>query len=65
MNHLGRKIREFLTAEDGPTAVEYAVMLLLIFMACIVVIQTIGNMLSDSFTASSDSIETAVQSSSS
>lgn len=65
MKKFGRTIKQFLIAEDGPTAVEYAVMLLLIFMACIVVIQTIGNMLSGSFTASSDTIETAVQNSSS
>ena len=32
----------FLLAEDGPTAVEYAVMLALILVACISTVQTLG-----------------------
>ena len=32
----------FLKGEDGPTAVEYAVMLALIIVVCVVVIATIG-----------------------
>ena len=32
----------FLKAEDGPTAVEYAVMLALIIAVCIAVITTVG-----------------------
>jgi pilus assembly protein Flp/PilA len=38
LNHL----RRFLTSEDGPTAVEYAVMLALIVIVCLVSIQAIG-----------------------
>ena len=34
---------EFLRAEDGPTAVEYAVMLALIIVVCIAAITTLGN----------------------
>ena len=34
---------DFLTREDGPTAVEYAVMLALIIVACITAISTIGS----------------------
>ena len=33
---------EFLKAEDGPTAVEYAVMLALIIVVCIVSITALG-----------------------
>jgi pilus assembly protein Flp/PilA len=33
----------FLTQEDGPTAVEYAVMLALIIVVCIAAITTLGN----------------------
>jgi pilus assembly protein Flp/PilA len=33
---------DFLRKEDGPTAVEYAVMLALIIIVCFVAIQTIG-----------------------
>ena len=36
-------IRRFLVAEDGPTAVEYAVMLALIVVVCLAAIGTIGN----------------------
>lgn len=32
----------FLTSEDGPTAVEYAVMLAMIILACVVTVQTLG-----------------------
>ena len=42
MNELPGAIRKFLAAEDGPTAVEYAVMLAMIVMVCIVAIQSIG-----------------------
>jgi len=34
---------KFLTSEDGPTAVEYAVMLALIIVVCIGAITTLGN----------------------
>jgi pilus assembly protein Flp/PilA len=36
-------IREFLQAEDGPTAVEYAVMLALIVVVCIGAITALGS----------------------
>ncbi|MDX1947682.1 MAG: Flp family type IVb pilin [Pirellulaceae bacterium] len=39
---LTRKIRNFLVREDGPTAVEYAVMLALIVIVCLTAIQAIG-----------------------
>ena len=39
---LPQAIVEFLKAEDGPTAVEYAVMLALIIVVCIVSITTLG-----------------------
>jgi pilus assembly protein Flp/PilA len=35
-------ILAFLKSEDGPTAVEYAVMLALIIVVCIVAITTLG-----------------------
>ena len=37
-----RKAVEFLKREDGPTAVEYAVMLALIVVVCIAAVTTIG-----------------------
>jgi pilus assembly protein Flp/PilA len=37
-----QKIRHFVASEDGPTAVEYAVMLALIVVVCLVSVQAIG-----------------------
>jgi pilus assembly protein Flp/PilA len=36
-------LSKFLKAEDGPTAVEYAVMLALIIVVCITAITALGN----------------------
>jgi len=36
-------IQRFLVEEDGPTAVEYAVMLALIIVVCITAITTLGS----------------------
>jgi pilus assembly protein Flp/PilA len=52
------KVREFLKAEDGPTAVEYAVMLALIIVVCIAAITTLGSNASNTF--SNVSLNTAV-----
>lgn len=41
---------EFLRREDGPTAVEYAVMLALIIVVCLAAITTIGQRANDTFT---------------
>jgi pilus assembly protein Flp/PilA len=41
MNYL-KSIRQFLVSEDGPTAVEYAVMLAMIIVVCIIAIQAVG-----------------------
>ena len=42
MKNFAQKVKRFLASEDGPTAVEYAVMLALIIVVCLVTIQTIG-----------------------
>ena len=49
MNTMITRVRNFLTSEDGPTAVEYAVMLALILVACITIIQTLGTSISSTF----------------
>lgn len=36
-------VRDFMVAEDGPTAVEYAVLLALIIVVCIATVTAIGN----------------------
>jgi len=42
MRKIQEWVAEFLREEDGPTAVEYAVMLALIIVVCIVAITTLG-----------------------
>jgi pilus assembly protein Flp/PilA len=42
MKKLAKKVQQFLVSEDGPTAVEYAVMLALIVIVCLTAIRTIG-----------------------
>src|SRR5687768_10282050 len=42
-------LKTFLTEEDGPTAVEYAVMLSLIVVVCIVAVRAIGTSASSTF----------------
>jgi pilus assembly protein Flp/PilA len=49
MSHVLNKVRRFLTSEDGPTAVEYAVMLALILVACISIVTTLGQTVSGTF----------------
>jgi pilus assembly protein Flp/PilA len=44
-----KKVRQFLISEDGPTAVEYAVMLALILVACISVVTSLGTSASTTF----------------
>lgn len=47
---------EFLKKEDGPTAVEYAVMLALIIVVCLAAITTIGSRANSTFTTVGDSL---------
>jgi pilus assembly protein Flp/PilA len=58
-----KKILRFLQAEDGPTAVEYAVMLALIVLVCIAAIQSLGTQTSASFENSATSISDAMSAS--
>jgi pilus assembly protein Flp/PilA len=49
MRNLIANVRQFLSREDGPTAVEYAVMLALILVACITIITSLGTSVSGTF----------------
>ncbi len=51
MSKLLRNIRQFLKAEDGPTAVEYAVMLSLIIVICLGAVKSIGTRSNSAFSA--------------
>ncbi len=61
MRGLYQSVRAFLTAEDGPTAVEYAVMLALIIVVCITAITALGTNANKAF--SNVALNTAVSSS--
>jgi pilus assembly protein Flp/PilA len=49
-------IKRFINNEDGPTAVEYAVMLALIIVLCIVVIRQVGTSASRTFSTADSAI---------
>jgi pilus assembly protein Flp/PilA len=49
MSKITKKLVSFLKKEDGPTAVEYAVMLALIIVVCIVAVRLIGTNASSIF----------------
>ena len=50
MKKFAIKLRRFLKSEDGPTAVEYAVMLSLIIVVCLTAVTSIGQNASSTFT---------------
>ena len=49
MQRFASRVERFLVSEDGPTAVEYAVMLALILVACITIVTTLGTSVSGTF----------------
>ena len=49
MRSLTKSLVSFLKAEDGPTAVEYAVMLALIIVVCIAAVTTLGGNANSTF----------------
>ena len=56
-----RSIRQFLCDEDGPTAVEYAVMLMLILLMCITSIQLVGRAAGAMWSNSSSELNDAIK----
>ena len=55
--HFTRKLVKFFKSEDGPTAVEYAVMVALIIVVAIGAITVLGEKTSGVFTATSSAIQ--------
>ena len=49
MRKFTQQLVNFLRNEDGPTAVEYAVMLALIIVVCIAAVSTLGSNASNTF----------------
>ena len=56
MKKLALKVQRFLVSEDGPTAVEYAVMLALIIVVCIGAVTTLGTKASATFSSVGNTI---------
>jgi len=50
------RILRFLRSEDGPTAVEYAVMLALIVIVCLTAVQSLGTNAKSKFTNVANSL---------
>ena len=49
LGRIAHRLMEFLQAEEGPTAVEYAVLLGLIVVACLVAITSLGSAANETF----------------
>ncbi len=58
MKSLATKLHRFLVSEDGPTAVEYAVMLALIIIVCLTAISAIGTNANTTFDTVAQSLGT-------
>jgi pilus assembly protein Flp/PilA len=56
MRQFLRRADRFIRSEDGPTAVEYAVMLALIIVVCLLAIQSLGSNTKTSFTNTANSL---------
>lgn len=56
MTSFALKVKKFLKSEDGPTAVEYAVMLALIVIVCLTAIRSVGTNAKTTFTNVANSI---------
>lgn len=57
--HIKRLVR-CLRSEDGPTAVEYAVMLAMIMLVCVGAVKTLATATGSSFANSSQAISQAI-----
>ena len=56
MKLLAQKVHRFLVSEDGPTAVEYAVMLALIVIVCLTAISSLGTAAKNTFEGVTNSL---------
>ena len=58
LSKIKTKVANFLKREDGPTAVEYAVMLALIIVVCIAAISALGSNASNTFSYVGNKVNT-------
>lgn len=59
MKNFAQKVTRFLKSEDGPTAVEYAIMLALIVIVCLTAIQAVGTNAQSAFNDIASDINSA------
>lgn len=59
MRSICSKILNFLKKEEGPTAVEYAVMLALIIVVCIAAVTAVGANANNTFSFTANRVKTA------
>ncbi len=57
MKNFAKTVKLFLVSEDGPTAVEYAVMLAFIVMVCLTAIERIGHEANHRFEDARDALD--------
>ena len=60
MHNIAKRVVSFVKSEDGPTAVEYAVILALFICVCIVAIVVLGDGANDTFSVVSPSTTPSV-----
>ena len=58
LSRFASAVADFLRNEDGPTAVEYAVMLALIIVVCIAAISALGSNASNTFSYVGNKVNT-------
>jgi pilus assembly protein Flp/PilA len=56
MKNFADSVKKFIVSEDGPTAVEYAVMMSLIVVVCIATVRTIGTNANAKFLEASNAL---------
>ena len=56
MTKFANSVKKFLVSEDGPTAVEYAVMLALIVVVCLAAVTAVGSSVNARFNKVSNSL---------
>lgn len=57
MSKFTASVKRFLVSEDGPTAVEYAVMLALIVVVCITAVTSVGTAANTKFNSVATSLQ--------
>jgi pilus assembly protein Flp/PilA len=56
-SNIVKRLVRFLTKEDGPTAVEYSVMLALVIVVCLTAIGTLGTQANGTFSTAGSKIK--------